>query len=182
MLYEKDSLFEVKPAKIIYAYSIWTDSYTKMENELIDIEFHKGLPTLDLLQKLSTGCHCIVVLDDLLHEICQSKTVDQLFTLGAHHLKLTIILISQNVFAQGKCMRNITTNLHYMIIFDNKRDTRQIGTMGSQLNAHADLLNAYRDAVREPYSYLVLELAPGLHSRGRWRTRIFPGEYTITYE
>ena len=74
LLREKEWMFEEKPTKILYYYGVWTDSYRGMEKEMPDIQFQKGLPSLGDLESHATGSHTIVVLDDLLREICQSKS------------------------------------------------------------------------------------------------------------
>lgn len=122
-------MFENRRGKCLYCYGIWTDTYSEMENELADIEFHKGLPSLEILEEFADGSHNMVVLDDLMTEVGKTKDADKIFTLGAHHLKLTILYVSQSLFSQLRNVRAIILSTHYTILFDNKRDLRQIDTL-----------------------------------------------------
>ena len=80
LLQHNNVLFQKPPGKILYCYSIWQPLHDKMENEL-DINFYQGLPSLEYLQKFgSSNQHTLVCLDDLQHEIVNSKTIEMLFT------------------------------------------------------------------------------------------------------
>lgn len=179
---EKTHMFTEPAHKILYCYSLWTDSFTDMEKSINDIEFHKGLPEENILTAFCDNRHNILVLDDLMADITKSKTADTLFMVCAHHMKLSVIFLSQNIFPQGKIMRNIALNTHVLVLFRNYRDVGQISVLGRQLGSCRKLQSAYDDATNEQYGYLVLDMAPGVSDRGRWRTKIFPGEDTITYE
>ena len=71
----------------------------------------------------------MIIFDDLASELANSKFLTNLFTKGSHHKQLNIILISQNLFQQGREMRTIGLNTEYYIIFKNPRDRSQI-TLG----------------------------------------------------
>ena len=52
------------------------------------------------------GKQCIVILDDLLNDV-YSKEVCDLFTKGSHHGNISGILITLNLFHQGRyCLAN----------------------------------------------------------------------------
>jgi len=42
-------------------------------------------------------------------------------------------------------------------------------------------VEAYKDATREPYSYLLVDLRPEQHEDLRLRTNVFPGETHYIY-
>ena len=182
LLEAKDAMFTDKLHKCLYCFGIWTDAYTGMEESIPEIEFHKGLPTMKHIESFADGKHNCVIMDDLFQEVCRSSWADQLFFLASHHLKLTIIFLSQNLFPQGKAARNIALNMHYICLFHNPRDVNQIGILGSQLGDRKDLIAAYQDATNTPYGYIILDLTPGVTDNPRWRTKVFPGENTISYQ
>ena len=184
LLENKHDMFVEPPLKILYCYGIWTDAYNSMEKSISGINFYKGLPSLEEVEAFADGCHNLVILDDLVHEICASTWTDKLFTMCAHHLKLSIIFMSQNLYPQGaKHFRNITLNLKYIILFRSPRDQQQVGLLGTQLGSRQKLLAAYSDAVlKQKFGYLVLDLTPTCDNEYRWRTNIFPGENTIIYK
>ena len=69
----------------------------------------------------------------------------------------------------------MSLNAHYMVSFENPRDVSQYPKT-SQF-----ALEAYRDATREPYSYLLVDLRPEQDEEFRLRTNIFPGETHYVY-
>ena len=60
----------------------------------------------------------LIVLDDLMTS-AYTKAVCELFTKGSHHRNLSVILITQNVFHQGKFCRDISLNCKYLVLFKN---------------------------------------------------------------
>jgi len=71
-----------------------------------DIRFNEGVPA-DIAK--ARGSPCLVILDDLLNDV-YSKQVCDLFTKGSHHRNISVILISQNLFHQGRFCRDISLN------------------------------------------------------------------------
>ena len=59
--------------------------------------------------------------------------IANLFSRESHHRNLTVILLLQNLFHQGKYGRDVSLNSHYFILFKNIRDTNQIKVSGNQL-------------------------------------------------
>ena len=62
----------------------------------------------------------------------KDKRISDLFTKGSHHRDLSIIYIVQNIFHQGKEMRNISLNAHYIV--NSPRDKQQISMLARQVN------------------------------------------------
>lgn len=59
---------------------------SKWKKTLTQIEFHKGVPSSELLEEYSRSKHCnIIVLDDLMDDVVSNTEMEKLFTLGAHH-------------------------------------------------------------------------------------------------
>ena len=81
------------------------------------IEFNQGIPEdidepdyLDVFQR-------------------KDKRIADLFTKGSHHRNLSVIYIVQNIFHQGKEMRIISLNAHYIVLFKSPRDRQQISIL-----------------------------------------------------
>jgi hypothetical protein len=75
------------------------------------IEFNQGIPDdIDNADYLDSSQRNLIVLDDLMAQSGKDKRIADLFTKGSHHRNLSIIYIVQNVFHQGKEMRNISPN------------------------------------------------------------------------
>jgi len=77
----------------------------------INIRIHEGVPE-DF--GITNGEPSLVILDDLLTDL-YSKQVCELFKRGSHHRNLSVILITQNLFHQGRFCRDISLNAHYIV-------------------------------------------------------------------
>jgi len=117
---------------------------------------HEGVP-VDFGSAI--GDPSLMILDDLLTDV-YSKQVCELFTRGSHHRNLSIILITQNLFHQRRFCGDITLNANYIVAFKNVRDKNQFMYPASQVYPEdsVGLYNAYLDATKEAYGYLVLDL------------------------
>lgn len=112
-----------------------------------------------------------------------TKSVCELFTKGSHHKNLSIILITQNVFHQGKYCRDISLNCKYLVIFKNPRDKSQIYPLARQIFPEnpQSFIKVYKEATSKPFGYLFLDLTQLTHDLLRFRTDIFNTHYTICY-
>jgi hypothetical protein len=87
------------------------------------IEFNEGIPgDIDNADYLEVSQRTLIVLDDLMAQSGKDKRISDLFTKGSHHRNLSIIYIVQNIFHQGKEMRNTSLNAHYIVLFKSPRD------------------------------------------------------------
>ena len=76
--------------------------------------------------KFGGGCSkpCLLILDDVLNDV-YSKQVCDLFTRGSHQRNINVILITQNLFHQGRYCRDISLNYYYLVALKNVRDKKQ---------------------------------------------------------
>ena len=49
----------------------------------------------------------LIVLDDLMNESKDNQEIMDIFTKKSHHRNISIILITQNIFSRGSCIRVI---------------------------------------------------------------------------
>ena len=185
LLSHKKELFpENIPQDILYCYGVWQDLFEEMEHTIPNITFNSGLPTPTQIENLSANkMHNIIVLDDLMNEVVKNSDIELLFSRGAHHKKVTVIFLNQNMFCQGKHAKTINLNCHNLILFKNLRDSSQIKRLGQQIypGKSSVLVEAYKDCMLQPFGYLVVDLSPGTDQKHRLRSNIFPGEDTIIY-
>ena len=178
LIRQADYIFEKTPRKIIYAYSVWQPIFDELEKSS-SVTFHEGLPTKDNLQEWwIDNIPILLILDDLLDSACNSTDIQQLFTVGCHHHNTTVIFISQNIFSKGKCMRTISLNVHFIVLFKNRRDEQQIYTLARQIfpTKVRYFMQAYEMATTEKYSYLLIDLSPHTDKKYQLRSCIFKGE------
>ena len=176
LLAERKRMFNPPPDKVIWFYGI----YQKLYHEIPDVTFVEGLPS-DYRKYL--GDRSLMILDDLMTETGGDERLTSLFTKESHHLNLSIIFITQNLFYKGKEMRNVSLNSQYLILFKNRRDMSQIMHLGKQLYPRMQKFfqEVYEDATKEPFSYLLVDLKNDTNERMRLRTRILPGETQFVY-
>ena len=84
-------IFKPELPKVIYCYSEWQTIYEKMMIEINKITFVKGLPDIADLKNV------VIVLDDLMSDVIENKSVLNLFTVGSHHKKISTIFLTQNI-------------------------------------------------------------------------------------
>ena len=175
------NMFTESVASVLYCYGVFQDYFNQMKVPYI--EFHEGLPTLEKVQSLHDGSFHVIVLDDLMEYIVKSIEVQNLFTKYCHHYNITVIFLTQNVFAQGPCARTINIKTHILVLFANKRDESQAMNLGKQLypcNSKV-FMDAYEDATSYLHGYLVIDCDPKSPRELKLRTKFFPGEQTICY-
>lgn len=184
LLHHLDMMYGTEPPqKIMWCYGVYQSLYDEMDKTIPHFELHPGLPTQTEVEEFANGDHCLIIIDDLMHQVVESKETQLLFTQGCHHRRLSVIYLSQNIFQQGKSARTIALNSWYTVLFKNVRGTSQIMTLGRQLfpgKANA-LLEAYQDATNDVFGYLVLDLTPMGQDKYRMRTKVFPRENPIIY-
>ena len=184
LLKHKDIMFETAPDKILYCHGIEQPLFLEMEKSLPSIHFHKGLPTQELIEAYSYSKSCnIVVLDDLMDSVVSDAEMEKLFTLGAHHRRLIIIYLNQNLYCKGSKARTISLNTHFLVLMKNPRGLSSLQCLSRQVFAGKSklLIDAYNDCMKAPYGYLVLDLSPFSREDTRLRSKIFQNEDTIIY-
>jgi len=94
---------------VIWCYSE-RNAFPNLKRDMIC--FHEGVAS-DF--KKAQGKPCLVILDDLLNGVC-SKEVCDLFTKGSHHRNISVILIIQKLFHQGRYCGDISLNVKYFVL------------------------------------------------------------------
>jgi hypothetical protein len=167
--------------KILWAYGQWQSLY-EQKIDKTDIIYVEGLPTEE---EVSDYKPHIIVIDDLMTELGNDKKLTNLFTKGSHHLDISVVFISQNIFHQGSQMRTISLNCHYMILMKNPRDKAQINALASQIypNKSKFLIEAYNDATKIQFGYIRVDMKQDTPDNYRVQTRIIPeanSKYSIS--
>jgi hypothetical protein len=176
LLYRND-MFEPPPKKVVWFYGIFQSLYHDIPN----VTFVEGIP--DRFEDYLEG-PTLFIFDDLMAQCGKNTRMTDLFTKGSHHLNLSVIFITQNLFHKGKEMREISLNAHYLFLFKNRRDMSQLTHLGRQLYP-CDLKffqQVYQDATSNPYSYLLVDLRPETPEPFRLRTNILPTQHPIIYQ
>ena len=164
-----DRLVDPPPEKIVYCYGEFQPSFL----EFSQVEFHEGLPDVSSFDGRS---RVLLIIDDLMNEADQN--VCNLFTKLSHHRNVSVVFVTQNLFHRNRHVRTMNLNTHYVVLFKNPRDAGQVAIMARQMYPRKSnfVVEAFRDATREPYGYLMIDLKPETDDRYRFRTNIFPDD------
>lgn len=82
---------------IIWFYDQWQSAY----HELREVTFVKGMPE-SLDEYLQVDGPKLMVFDDMMMKCADSELICDTFTKKRHHQNLSVVLILQNLFCQGK--------------------------------------------------------------------------------
>ena len=174
LLKHVNEMFEDKFERIIWCYS---------ELQTLDLppgtEMVKGLPDMDELRQ-QASVPKLLILDDLMCDI--GNVLTELFTKGCHHLNMTVVYLTQNVF-YGK-QRTARLSASYIVLFKSPGNELPIATLARQMyprNGSKYFIEAYRDATKKPHTYLLVDLTQTIDENLRLRATIFPDETCTVY-
>ena len=139
------------------------------------IEYVDGL---DLASLKLDGRPTLIIIDDLMLECVNSSFVSDLFSKKSHHNNCSVIMLIQNFFIQGKHMRNITQNCHYIIIFKSPRDQQYVSVLAKQMQCNF-LPEAFKAATSKPYGYLLLDFKQSTPEHLRVRSNVLDDITTV---
>lgn len=164
-----------KNPKVVWCYGI----SQKIHRERIanaDVEYTDGLMDEEsIIMKRPQ----ILVIDDLMTEKANDAHAHNLFTKLSHHLDMTVIYITQNLYERGQT--GMKRNAHYIFMMRNPSDKSQITTLGRQLyprrKSHLDhFYESYDDATRRKFGYLLIDVSPDSKESEKLKTNLFPDE------
>jgi len=167
-------MVDTPPRRVVYCYG----EYQQLFSEYPQMTFRQGMHNLDDFDGREPT---LLVIDDLTNET--DGAVANLFTKGSHHRNISAVFLVQNLFYKNKHIRTISLNAHYMVLFMNPPDASQFASLARQMypNKSAFAVEAYKDATREPYSYLFVDLLPEQDENLRLRTNVFFDETGYVY-
>jgi len=167
LLRRSQEFFLPAPDRIVYAYGSWQPGFKDTQN----IEFVDGVEGLKAVQ-FDPNINNLLVIDDLMEELSSDKDASTLFTRDMHHKNITVFFIVQNLFKQGKSMRDIALNCQVLILFNTPRGYEQVKVLERQTGV-SSLAATYEEAIKEPYGYIVVNLQPRTPQAIRLQTDLF---------
>jgi hypothetical protein len=162
----RDQLFE-DPISNVYWFSAYAPS-----NKINGVKYNVGVPGSILRQ---VEPYSLVVIDDYMKELSNSNELTTLMTKAVHHLPMTLIYITQNMFNKGSDTKTRRMNTSYLIVFKNPHDRAQVDYIGRQMfpRDKSFLSSAYDDATgKHPFSYLLIDCNQETEDEIRVRTNI----------
>ena len=170
----QSSIFQKQPTQVFYYHPDYlADCPVNWHDTLsIPVTYHTGVPTLDDLCKLENNS--CVVLDDLYEECVNAQSIDYLFRVLSGKKNISVIIMSQRYFAQGKFAMNIRNNCNYTVLMrnvDGKINSRIAALMSLQKPISKAMESVFPDNY---WPYLFIDSTPrGQVSKLRVYTQVF---------
>ena len=182
ILINKKEIFDIEPDRIVVCYKSWQTAYDVFNLLETPVEFVQGLINVEKFDKDQNN---LLIIDDLMAECKDNKDIATLFSVHSHHKNISVFLVTQNIFMQGACARDINLNSTNLIIFNNPRDRQQIRVLGQQMFPKKSLgfMEIFDDAIKQQdgHGYLFLDFKQQTQERMRIQTGIIPGDERIIY-
>lgn len=161
---------------VLYCYGVYNSCVLELESN--GITTHFGLPKEETIKERQKPL--LLILDDLMIE-AKPAFLDLLFTRGSHHWDISVVFITQNMFAPS--LKTARNNSHYLVLLRNPSGQLQIRNLGVQLfPGRLDyFLDAYQKSTNKNFGYLVVDMHPSSTEITRLRTSIFPDETRYIY-
>ena len=165
----QNRLKQIKPIpfRIIWCYVHWQPMYDELKRLIPEIQWADALPTTETFETFTDS---LVILDDMMDDVVNDSGMMKVFTERSHHLKISVIFMTQNIFHPGKKARTISLNTQYMVLFKNVRDRQQIKTLATQMypNRSKYFLDKFEKATNKKYGKLILDLRPNTLEKDRF--------------
>ena len=180
LIKNKDLMIDKPPTRIVYCYGAWQKKFASVQEEC-GVEFIKGLAeVLDNDEFFNPAVPTLLIIDDLAQTVADDTRCSKLFTQGIHHLNVSVILIMQNLYKQGKSMRDVHLNAQYLLLFKNCRDVNQVKVLERQIGL-PQLSEAYAKVTQIPYTPLLIDMKPDTPDYLRVRSNIQVGQTMHLY-
>ncbi len=165
---------------IFWFYAEWQSGYADMPS---NVQLIPGMPeSLDKYLDTVVG-EKAVVFDDLMADCVDNTMISDAFTKMRHHRNVSVVLLLQNLFCQGKVMRTVHLNAEYVVVFGCNRDKSQFSHFARQVEPHNSkhLMEAYVDATSKPFNHLLIDLKPLTPNPLRYRSNSLSHDGQIVY-
>nr|CAD2203655.1 unnamed protein product [Meloidogyne enterolobii] len=168
LISDAKEMIDPQPKSILYCYGEFSLLVSQLQRDGISV--YSGVPPEELIKNQQKPS--LIILDDLLYSI-DEKYLSELFTKKSHHLDFGIVFVTQNLFE--KKLRVARQNSMYLVLTRAPNGALSIRNLGVQLfpGKLEYFLDAYRQATRDKYSYLFIDLHPSSDTTLRLRTNIY---------
>ena len=175
MIKHRKNLFDVVPDRVVYVYGIWQKAFENRPG----IEFVSGVDSvLDGSAVFDPTRNNLLILDDVMQEVPETRRAASLFTRDMHHKNVSVWFVLQNLYKQGPSMRDIVLNCQVFVLFRSPRDVQQVRLLARQTGLKS-LEKAYDLSIKEPYGYLVLNLQPRTSPKLQFQSKIFDNHRVV---
>lgn len=165
---DSDELINPKPASTLYCFGEMSGIVPILQKSGVGV--YAGVPPEDLIKRMPKPL--LLILDDLLLSI-DEKYLSELFTKKSHHQNFAIVFVTQNLFERK--IKIARQNAQYLVIMRSPNSLLSVRNIGTQLFPRQldYFLDAYKQATREPFGYLLIDMHASSNPILRLRTSIF---------
>lgn len=111
-------VMDVVPDNIVWIYTSFQPMYSELQKVNKKINFVQGLPdSFEDESLFPPDQNHLIILDDVIFQASNHPEVVKIFTQYRHHRNMSVMMLTQNVFHQGKYSRTISLNCNYLILF-----------------------------------------------------------------
>jgi len=154
--------------------------FDRLKNEFPSLEIIQGLPDINELQLTFNNEPALLIVDDLMNDVLNSKKMVEIATIHAHNFNLSVIFILQNFYAAGKFSTTLQRNSQYKVLFYNSADLVEQRNLSMQMAGSAKFLPLCFDYLLDHYPesksfYLLIDAHMRSAIKKFWcRSHIFP--------
>jgi hypothetical protein len=156
-------------------------SFKRLQKAFGAAELINGLPDISKLNLDLNQLPSLLIIDDQMNELLDSKSFVDLLCVKCHHFQICTIFTLQNYFASSKFGRTISRNVNYKVFFFNRVDLREIKNISMQISPSSpDFMQSnfnflFEKFPNDPSHYIIVDG----HYRSKMRvmyvrSRIFP--------
>lgn len=181
LLVNRERIFRESFDYIVYFYGERSQTVSEIAEDLPEIKLVEGLPE-DFEKYIRPEGNAFFLFDDLNESVSHSKEMVDLVTKKCQHRSISWAVTLQNAFHHGQERISIMRAAHILVIFDSKLDQTVPRLLANRIMPEKPktFLEIFKDATREPYSYLLCDGHPKSSNRARLRSNIF-GPYQTVY-
>jgi hypothetical protein len=158
--------------------------YQKMESESVFSIMQNTTPgdineLKVLLLSFPKDQNKLIIFDDMMHDI--DRTFSEVFTVIGHHYNASVIFTTQSLFFAQTEFRTMSLNAHYIFLCKSPRNSSQIIQLAKQIYPYKTkfLIEAFFEATKKPYTYLLLDLHQSTPDHLRIKSKIFMREWPM---
>ena len=160
MIVNQEKIFSPSFDKIIYVYKHYQQYYGTIlmdcQSKYVVIEFIQGLEWNFLQKTEAQKKRILLVLDDLFDEAAQSNFLA--LVVAGRHCNVHLMVLRHNLFQRTKNSKKIDLNVTQIVLFNNPRDSEQIGVLGRQLGERHATMEAYKRTTQKLFGHLMIDL------------------------
>lgn len=154
--------------------------FDRLRREFEPLEILQGLPDINELQLTYNDEPALLIVDDLMNDVLNSKKMVEIATIHAHNFNLSVIFILQNFYASGRFSTTLQRNSQYKVLFYNGADLQELRHLSSQMSSSPKFLPLCFDYLMDHFPesksfYLLIDAHNRSIVKKFWcRSHIFP--------